>query len=108
MTETEKSLALAELMGWHVGAKMPAGDYHVHIQTMRTYTDRERWLMPYREGHIDGLAQFATILLRFGTEIFNSGEFLGDEYGYLKEPTQANILDEILRMKGKWQEAWNG
>jgi len=107
MTELEKSLKLAELMGWEVSE---IGWIIIH-PTWQDYELNEgysgEFLHPYKKS-MEGLAQFAAILLKFP-------EFIGDissKYactckaedcpkwmdGY--RPTQSNILDEILRMNG--------
>jgi len=97
MNEKEKSLKLAELMGWklHLGTdyeywsgmdKDLGGIGNYHCQSLDPYTS---------------LAQFAAILLKFPEVMDRSThpEIMGGT-GLPFEPTQANILDEILRMKG--------
>jgi len=117
--ETQKSLALAELMGWEINnaanASEPVSvctDYAVStIDSQPT----SYWLQPYEHTAV-GLAQFAAILLKFPRVFcrFTQGDFDGftsllfdDGYHDKLEPTQANVLDEILKMQGKWQEEWN-
>jgi len=91
MTEQEKSLKLAELMGWSIFE----GKRFLH-------TGEE--LEPYADTR-SGLAQFAAILLKF-PEAMTSYGMKCDGSVYLCDspddcpPTQTNILDEILRMNG--------
>ena len=91
-TEEQKSLALAKLMG-----------YKKHSDG--TWTDGKGYwpnvagggygrFVPYENSTL-GKAQFATILLEFKTPFFVKTWSAG------LEPTQTNILDEILRMEGK-------
>jgi len=99
MNEQEKSLKLAELMGWEV----------ISVRDMRMYN-------PFCTGTADielynettrGLAQFAAILLRF-PEVMRRFDHVGpygDGTGGIQTadglpPTHTNILDEILRMNG--------
>jgi len=102
MNEQEKSLKLAELMGWEV-------EKHIYsdlsITTCIRGTDEE--LCPYE--YEDGLAQFAAILLEFievmySHAIVNTLTYAEGCYEFAwnndEQPTQAKILDEILRMKG--------
>jgi len=102
MNEQEKSLKLAELMGWELDYNKLWDEWHVlnlfprgHIATI---------LQPYANSE-QGHAQFATILLKF-PEVFSTFDcritsnpknvmWLNGE-----KPTQSNILDEILRMNG--------
>ena len=96
MTEREKSLELAELMGWKVywednGAEsvpvLKMGNRQI-AGTLNTYNN---------------LAQFAAILLKY-PEVLVRPRFIGclnnKELAYpdYNKPTQENILDEILRM----------
>ena len=89
MNEQEKSLALAELMEWELDSP---------LSTKYSYTKYNglnwRILEPY-DASQEGKAQFSDILLKFPEVMF-------DEYKHwdLDECTQANILDEILRMNG--------
>jgi hypothetical protein len=89
MTEEEKSLALAYLMGWEVirhesGSLLRVPDKRARIK---------EYLCPY-DGGVIGRSQFAAILLD-NMEVLQEPAFLD------VLPTQANILDEILRMHGK-------
>jgi len=110
--ETQKSLALADLMGWEINHAANASehisvrtDYAVSIDSQQT----SYWLQPYERTAV-GLVQFAAILLKFPRVIcrFTEGDLDGftsllfdDGYHDKLEPTQANFLDEILRMQGK-------
>ena len=99
MNEYEKSLKLAELMGWklHLGtdyeywsgmAKDLGGISNYDCQSLHPYTN---------------LAQFAAILLKFpeGVSHYSCRCGAADCTGWLgARPTQANILDEILRFNG--------
>ena len=103
MNEYEKSLKLAELMGWklHLGtdyeywsgmAKDLGGISNYDCQSLHPYTN---------------LAQFAAIFLKFRDVMYNPCFESYDTHKGLsysepidKEPTQANILDEILAMSG--------
>jgi len=105
MTEQEKSLKLAELMGWRKYPHSPdmkrGVSYSVRgIDGMPSASIVD--LEPYAATPI-GRVQFAAILLKFPEVIthFVDGEgelSTANTYG---EPTQANILDEILRMNGE-------
>jgi len=98
MNEKEKSLELAKLMGWRefksTGAYMIFSEYELSE------------LKPYcSDTH--GLAQFGAILLQFqgvfGLNCFSSyikNKDTCSNFVWDKEPTQENILDEILRMNG--------
>jgi len=106
--ETQKSLALAELMGWEQAETCP------HVWFMGNGLGQMH-LHPYSKSY-SGLAQFAAILLKFPRVFcrFTEGDLDGftsllfdDGYHDKLEPTQANVLDEILKMQGKWQEEWN-
>jgi len=97
MNTQEKSLKLAELMGWEVesdkynkpvvfsGIKSKAfnGTYY---EELCMYSDAE-----------EGLAQFAAILLKFPKVL---GHSLVYGCRFDEATMQANILDEILRMNG--------
>jgi len=94
MKETEKSLELAKLMGWRefksTGAYMIFSEYELSE------------LKPYCSD-TQGLAQFGAILLKFPAvfEYASAGGFIKYNDGYTyTEPTQENILDEILRING--------
>ena len=96
MNTQDKSKKLAELMGWERIWSSVREEYHVNGSYME--------LVMYDSDN-DGLAQFAAILLKF-PEVFEDcigGGFIletsHEGAGYL-QPTQANILDEILRMNG--------
>lgn len=86
LTTQEKSLALAELMGWEVQG---------HAIKL-IWSEPERCsveLCPYTN-YIAGLAQFAAILLKYQEAAFETS-------GLLSNPTQADYLDTVLRMEGK-------
>lgn len=85
-----KSLKLAELMGW--GIEMYKGRETIGAGSPM----RGHYIRPYEDCE-HGLAQFAAILLKF-PEVMNS--FSYEEGRPDMPPTQANILDEVLRMKG--------
>jgi hypothetical protein len=89
MKEQEKSLKLAELMGWETIVDN-MGRYLV-VNTSYNWLHHS-YLTPYGSGSYS-LAQFAAILLANIQVTRTAG------YRYI-EPTQANILDEILRMNG--------
>lgn len=93
MTEIEKSRKLAELMGWKVMVStMGTKPKHmVNMGSSEWYT-----LRPYNSDHW-GLAQFAAILLKY-PHVFEYAK--GGGYINGKEPTQENILDEVLRING--------
>ena len=100
MNTQEKSLELARLMGWELSNRLlkdRAAIMNWHIARYGGHI-----LQPYKHND-DGLAQFAAILLKF-PEVMNKcdcdgyWEFNPSTGGM--EPTQANILDEILRMNG--------
>jgi hypothetical protein len=83
----EKSLELAELMGWDVQTDqgittMPAPSRDI--------------LCPY-DTYLNGRAQFADILLEY-TEVMHKLTSGTNRFWHGCKPTQANILDEILRM----------
>ena len=93
MTEQEKSLKLSELMGWRL-----------YENEGKFFTHDMGCLCPYNElPRGSGRAQFAAILLRF-PEVMARFVGVKNEYEITmlpwNEPTQANILDEILRMNG--------
>ena len=95
MNEQEKSLKLAELMEWETRLTCIVKNAP---SSVKVYADKESGigfaeLQPYSKEEI-GLSQFAAILLKF-PEVM---EF-STEWTYNK-PTQANILNEILRMNG--------
>jgi len=78
MNTQDKSLKLAELMGWMELPAMP---------------------QPYEDSVI-GRAEFAAILLKYLEEDQYFFEGWISRWGTSKPMTQANILDEILRMNG--------
>jgi len=115
----EKSLKLAELMGWKA--------YYATYETDSMVWDgspefdcTQYVLEPYEKSQ-EGLAQFAAIFLKHPDvmERFvctdghtdastvpdeRYARYGGDYQGYLtdeRKPTQENILDEILRMNGE-------
>jgi len=99
MNEQEKSLELAEVMGWERselgGVSFWEGE---NIDLYHTT------LCPYSSCNA-GKAQFAAILLRFPEvmERFTEAGSMLDDATMMRngmKPTQANILDEILRMNG--------
>jgi len=104
MNEQEKSLKLAELMGWEIETYYGDAPYICasHFDNKIKHIP----LVPYEMSQI-GLAQFAAIFFKF-REVMCNECFLSYEahkgLSYCepleKEPTQANILDEILRMNG--------
>ncbi len=90
MDKKEKSLKLAELMGWKLKERKIAGLMVVHeIVNDEPLRFHKAFLEPY-DFDVNGLAQFAAILLKFP----------GVMWDWEKEPTQANILDAVLRMEG--------
>jgi len=105
MTNDEKSLKIAELMGW----KGYYTDFtrHDFIWDCNPDFDCTQYkLEPYEKSE-EGLAQFAAILLKFSDIMQRFGRLNGVWHIRCKkheiterEPTQANILDEILRMNG--------
>lgn len=104
MNEQEKSLKLAELMGWRI---VYHEECYANVQKDSGNPLKTESLEPYCEDSNLGLAQFAAILLK-NMEVLahfcradirseQDNEFSVELVG---EPTQANILDEILRMNG--------
>ena len=95
-SEQEKCLAIAGLMAWEKPHYAKDGHIALGGSCMQ--------LHPYRECS-DGLAQFASILLAF-PEVLRNWDWhhryrpLAIEWGTAREATQANILNEILRIKG--------
>jgi len=102
MNEYEKSLKLAKLMGLSYNI-IDCKDGYMTIEPTCDHIRRESGdvvqYTPY-ESDEEGLAQFAAILLKF-PEVFPERleSYVGFE-GWIKKPTQANILDEILVMNG--------
>ena len=96
MNTEGKSMMLAKLMGWGIyGGRVTdeVGSDRIGFCEPCPYSDTQQ-----------GLAQFAAIMLRFPEvlarfKLMDSGEWMGGLIG--GEPTQSNILDEILRMNGK-------
>lgn len=109
MNEHEKSLKLAELMGWKVET-VEEWHWPQFISVVPYGCSSTNSLRPYDESP-DGRAQFAAILLRF-PEVFESfveqsvegtnidGTEQCADFWPNGEPTQANLLDAILRMNG--------
>jgi len=93
MTEQEKSLKLAELMGWEVG---PDGKGNVVFYEVEDFGGCGSRLQPYAH-YEDGLAQFAAILLKF-PDVMQGIDY--EWHAYPAEARQRVILDEILRMNG--------
>jgi hypothetical protein len=106
MDEEQKSLKLAELMKWFI-FESQHGDYRIQKtgDVLRTET-----LEPYCKDSNTGLAQFAAILLKFPEMMEEYCQGIKG-HGFMRwsesdkdfvwlPPTQANILDEILRMNG--------
>jgi len=96
MNTQEKSLKLAELMGWKPKWNNMACE---GVPKIFDYG----FLEPYASGN-NGRAQFAAILLKFPEVMGRHDLYMwnhpnGAAIG-ATEPTQANILDEILRMNG--------
>ena len=106
MTEQEKSLALAKLMGWKVEQKEFFNDVDCCYR-------KGCWevLCPYK-GTTVGSAQFAAILLAFpevmaplinmyrALIVSQYNEQGSPTFRFKRKPTQRDVLDEILRMKG--------
>jgi len=99
MTKQEKSLKLAELMGWEVYG---ANNNIIQQPFERTMSE----LQPYLQTTY-GLAQFAAIILKFPMVMTHliekpyrkSKQYEGEEdFRIVKKPTQEQILDEILKM----------
>ena len=96
----DKSLLLAELMGWAIGANINTSQ-----RTVITGIARVGGILRPYDGDGHGLAQFAAILLKFPEVFYHDKLERWDYYHDCAnvehiEPTQANILDEILRMNG--------
>jgi len=93
MNEKEKSLKLAELMGWPIPSKSGWPTVSWYAQD-RYYAEGKKQyanLQPYRNDEV-GLAQFAAILLTLGDPT-EGWESIPTHFW-----TQSNILDEILRL----------
>ena len=114
--EKQKSLALAELMDIPFVIPCESDEYVTfkptsdHIQ--REFGEDVKY-KPYASDE-EGLAQFAAILLKFPEVmlLFDQDSRLDVKkqfsiYYRDGNPEQSEILNEILRMKGKWQEEWN-
>jgi len=116
-TIEEKSLMLAELMGWKIIT--PTNKNIINSRRVPTIMEtggmRGLPLMPYKKSPT-GLAQaaaiffkFPKVMTRFVSADCDEGGFNGfvimnyEHYQASDEdvPTQSNILDEILRMNGK-------
>ena len=105
MNEHKKSLKLAEMMGWGV---IYTNGYPKVDPAFNSDFAGYLYLQPY-ESDTDGLAQFAAILLKFREVIPRICRNKWHKQGMQNvcrielrdvEPTQANILDEILVMNG--------
>jgi len=93
MNEKEKSLKLAKLMRWRVDKDGCTYLFDSGLQPVN----------PYDTGAY-GLSQFAAILLKFPEMMLVWQRYFdpdSQEPRYILEPTQAIILDEILRMYGE-------
>ena len=108
--EKQKSLALAELSGWNPSSSSDG----IFISCMPPWSGGET-LCPYVKSQ-QGYAQFAAILLKFPEVVPRMCKNKWHKQGMQNvsrielrdaNPTKEIILDEILRMKGKWQEEWN-
>jgi len=96
---TTKELALAKLMGWKLHQTDTKSQlYELRDKSFRYLEGDYQPLEPYSET-IAGLAQFASILLRF-SQVMTLSHACHEPIWNAKEPTQENILDEILRMNG--------
>ena len=97
MTEQEKSLALAKLMGWELS--------ELYIIQNPECPVFHQYLEPYNDSTI-GYAQFAAILLKYPEVMTEVCVAHYDLSIHLFEPEedgrnwQGFILDEVLRMKG--------
>jgi len=103
MNTKEKSLKLAELMGWETFSGTENTPNAVNIQYIRLKYGQSniggQLLNPYCTDSVMGhsLSQFAAILLKF-PEVLGHSLVYGCRFD--GETMQANILDEILRMNG--------
>jgi len=88
MNTEEKSLKLAELMGLRVWDSM----HGHHVYEGDIARDNDMLLRPYSDS-TEGLAQFASILLKFP-------EVGAHFFGRWDKFTQECVLDHILRMNG--------
>ena len=99
MNEQEKSIKLAELMGWERKPNPYSnGAYADEDYVWDVDVRLINGVYPYAS-HEFGLAQFAAILLKF-PEVMIRFMWGGEHGKYFINPTQSNILDEILRMNG--------
>ena len=98
MNKHDKSIKLAELMGWDVFLNCNdklVMEGELELQLVNPYSDNDC-----------GKAQFTDILMKFPeiiiafTNNFTCDCCAADCPIWTKEPTQENILDEILRMNG--------
>ena len=108
MNRNDKSLKLAELMGWKItdGEGQYKGSPCVKVWPDRLWS---RLLCPYEESE-DGYTQAHAILLKFPevmvrvfphVPVFDrNNNFKELQINEDFEPTQENLLDEILRMNG--------
>jgi len=128
--EKQRSLALAELMEWQLEPDILSDDGYPYLKYDPANPICLSHLSPYKHS-VCSKAQFAIILLKFPEVMVNLCESVKlttkgyDEWAdgdcqfpapdyerdvviSLKcEPTQANILDEILAINGLWQEEWS-
>ncbi len=98
MNEEQKTLILADLMGWNVVLSEAKDEYHQFNNVD---------LRPY-DFCDEGLSQFAEIILKFPSYVdkFHTETKTGmtsaffDGWYQNNAPTQVNILDEILIING--------
>lgn len=106
MNGQEKSLALAVLMGWELVSTQ--GNHWINNWGYTASHSVDCYLDPY-----NNLAQFAAILLKFpevmGRRVahptIDPDRGMSVSLWTIVEPTQENILDEIIKMNGKWIES---
>ena len=91
--EKQKSLALAELMGWKVKMGSLSSEGHPLIECDSYNFIYHSYLSPYKHTAYS-MAQFATILLK-----------ALKEDGLLNP--QKSILDSMLKDGGEWKGEWN-
>ena len=116
--EKQKSLVLAELMGWKVKLDSLSSKGHPLIECDSYNFIYHSYLSPYKHTAYS-MAQFAIIMLKFPDVMIRMDTrwyigFFEDDDGWVtesiwlhREPTQSNILDEILAMNGLWQKKWS-
>jgi len=113
--EKQKALALAKLVKFKLNGFplwITGRELRMQQSTARAF-DCDPIFNPYADTDRNGLAQFAAILLKFpeamacqfSTVCLSDGSMLTRNTPV--KPTQANILDEILKLNSKWQEEWN-